>query len=248
MPECLTHDSLLAMREAGRVVSSIFKEFRKVIAPGVTTKDIEDYFDQRLNQHPGMIAAFKGFSGYPASVCVSVNEEVIHGIPSSRVIEDADLVSVDLGIKYKGLFVDSAYTYSVGKTSKLARKLARVTLGALNNGIKHARVGARLGDVGFAIQRFVERNGFSVIRKFVGHGIGTQLHLPPEVPNFGTKGQGEELCEGMVIAIEPMVSAGSFKVDVLADGWTARTKDRSLSAHFEHTVAITKKGPWVLTQ
>jgi methionyl aminopeptidase len=248
MPECLKHDNLAAMREAGKVVSSIFKEFRRIIKPGITTKDIEVYFDQRLSQYPGMVAAFKGFSGYPASVCVSVNEEVIHGIPSSRVIKDADLVSVDLGIKYKGLFVDSAYTYTVGRASKLANKLAKVTLGALNNGIKHARIGASIGDVGFAIQRFIEKRGFSVIRKFVGHGIGTQLHMPPEVPNFGKRGQGEKLYEGMVIAIEPMVSAGSFEIDVLADGWTARTKDRSLSAHFEHTVAITKKGPWILTQ
>lgn len=248
MPERLSHVDMVNMQEAGKVAFAVLKELKKIIKPGIVTRDIELYFEDKLLACPGMTAAFKGFSGYPASVCVSINEEIIHGIPSSKIIEEGDLVSVDLGIKYKGLFVDSAYTYIVSKASRLAKKLTKVTLAALQKGIKEARVGAKIGDIGFAIQRFVQREGFSVIRKFVGHGIGRQLHLPPEVPNFGQKGEGEELYEGMVIAIEPMVSAGSFEVDVMSDGWTAKTKDNSLSAHFEHTVAITKKGPWILTQ
>ena len=200
------------------------------------------------HKHKGMEAAFKGFSGYPAACCVSVNEEVIHGIPSQKLINDGDVVSIDLGIKYKGLFVDTAYTYVVGSASRLARKLAKVSLRSLHEGIRKVKVGASIGDIGWAIQSFVEKNGFSVIKRFVGHGIGKDLHLPPEIPNFGDKNQGFRLKEGYAIAIEPMVSAGSFEVDILDDGWTAKTNDGSLAAHFEHTVVITKRGPWVLTQ
>jgi methionyl aminopeptidase len=181
-------------------------------------------------------------------VCVSVNEEVIHGIPSKKkVIRKGDLVSVDLGIEHKGLFVDTAYTYMAGRPSRVAKKLVATTFKSLYCGIQKARAGATIGDVGNAIQSFVERRCFSVIRKFVGHGIGRALHMPPEVPNFGEKNKGALLTEGMVIAIEPMVSAGNYDVSVLEDNWTTKTADDSLSAHFEHTVAITKRGPWVLT-
>jgi methionyl aminopeptidase len=248
MDEALTRNDLLTMREAGKVAARILKGLRKFIAAGITTKDVELYFDRELAAYPGMKPAFKGYHGYPSSVCVSVNDEVIHAIPSKkRKIEDGDLVSVDLGIEYQGLFVDTAYTYMIGKVSKEAKQLVKTTYKALHEGIKQARVGAKVGDISSAVQNFAEGKGCSVIRKFVGHGIGRKLHLPPEIPNFGEAGQGQTLEETMVIAIEPMVSMGNFEVDVLEDGWTARTADRSLSAHFEHTVAITKKGPWILT-
>jgi methionyl aminopeptidase len=248
MIETLTVDELMVMRQAGKQAAYILKKLRKVIKPGITTQDIENFFEDSLKKQEGMDSAFKGFNGYPASLCVSVNEEIVHGIPSSKTIKDGDVVSVDLGIKYKGLFTDTAYTYIAGKRSVLAKKLLKVSLKALQEGIRYARVGTKVGDIGFAIQKFVEKNGFSVIRKFVGHGIGRNLQLYPEIPNFGEKGEGETLKEGMVIAIEPMVSAGNYDVEISPDGWTAKTKDNSLSAHFEHTVAITKRGPWVLTQ
>jgi methionyl aminopeptidase len=236
------------MRRAGQVAAAILKKFKFFLKAGISTKNIEEFFEESLSEYPEMEFAFKGYMGYPASCCVSVNEEIIHGIPSSdRLIKDADLVSIDLGIKYKGLFVDTAHTYIVGRASKTARKLVKVSLKALEVGIAQIKPGKKVGDISSAVQKFVEKNGFSVIRKFVGHGIGRELHLAPEVPNFGEKGQGPLLEEGFAIAIEPMVSAGSFEIDILGDGWTAKTKDNSLSAHFEHTIAITKKGPWVLT-
>ncbi len=236
------------MRAAGQVASGILKKFRFFLRAGISTKDIEEFFEDNLREYPEMEFAFKGYMGYPASCCVSVNEEIIHGIPSvDRLIKDGDLVSIDLGIKYRGLFVDTAYTYIVGKVSRPARKLVKATFKALHVGIRQIKPGARVGDVSWAIQRFVEKSGFSVIRKFVGHGIGRELHLAPEVPNFGEKGQGPVLEEGCAVAVEPMVSAGGFEIDILNDGWTAKTKDNSLSAHFEHTIAITKKGPWILT-
>lgn len=247
MTGILTYDEMLDMRTAGRVAASVLNRLKRIIKPGITTKDIEKFFDKYLQQYPAMEAAFRGFQGYPSSVCVSVNEEVIHGIPSSRIIEEGDIVSVDLGIKYKGVFVDTAYTYNAGRISRSATKLVNATYKSLYQGIKKVKAGSTVGDIGFTVQSFLEKRNFSVIRKFVGHGIGKDLHLPPEVPNFGNKGEGEELKEGMVIAIEPMVSAGDFEVEILDDGWTAVTKDKSLSAHFEHTVAITKKGPWIIT-
>jgi methionyl aminopeptidase len=248
MQDSLTQDEFATMRKAGQVASGILKKLKSFIRPKMSTKNIEEFFERELGKHPGMEPAFKGFMGYPAACCVSVNEEIIHGIPSAKLIKSGDLVSIDLGIKYKGLFVDTAYTYIVGKATKLARKLVNVSLKSLDEGIRRIKAGACVGDIGFGIQRFVERNDFSVIRKFVGHGIGRNLHMKPEIPNFGQGGQGAKLEEGSAVAVEPMVSAGSFDVDILADGWTAKTKDNSLSAHFEHTVAITKKGAWVLTQ
>ncbi len=247
MSEPLTAESLILMRKAGKVAAKILKRLKSLIKPGITSKDIEQFFEKELTKYPGMEPAFRGLMGYPASLCVSINEEIIHGIPSSREIKSGDLVSVDLGIKYKGLFVDSAYTYLVGRTSALAKKLVRVSQKSLYAGIAAIKANGYVGDVSSAIQGEVEKHGFSVIRRFVGHGIGRSLHLAPEVPNFGEKKQGPELLEGFAVAVEPMVSAGSFEVDILDDGWTARTKDKSLSAHFEHTVAITKKGPWIIT-
>ncbi|MFA7676961.1 MAG: type I methionyl aminopeptidase [Candidatus Omnitrophota bacterium] len=249
MSEPLSKDELVTMRKAGIVASAILKRIGRFLKPGVTTKDVELFFDRELAKYQGMTAAFKGFMGYPASCCVSVNDEVIHGIPcEERTLESGDLVSVDIGIEYKGLFVDTARTYGVGKLTSKARQLQKVTLRSLNKGIKAARAGATIGDVGFAVQNAVESQGFSVIRRFVGHGIGRSLHLPPEVPNFGQRHQGERLLESYAIAIEPMVCEGTFDIEVADDGWTAKTSDGLLSAHFEHTVAITKEGPWVLTQ
>ena len=248
MGKPLTPADLKIMRKAGKVASTILKRIKSFLKPGISTKDVEVFFQNQLSKHPGMQAAFKGFMGYPAACCVSVNEEIIHGIPSEKVINSGDIVSVDLGIEYKGLFVDTAYTYLVGKVSKEAKRLVKISRKALDEGIKRIKAGSTVGDVSSAVQDNIEKNGFSVIRRFVGHGIGAKLHLEPEVPNFGKGGKGPELSVGMAIAIEPMVSAGSYDVEVLNDGWTAKTADNSLSAHFEHTVAITKKGPIILTR
>lgn len=248
MVELLTNEELATMHKAGIVAARIVKELKRFIRAGITTKDIEQLFEERLKSYPSMSSAFRGFRGYPASICVSLNAEVIHGLPSERVIRGGDIVSVDMGIRYNGLFVDCASTYPVGYISRLARKLLWVTRKALYEGIRQARIGRTTGDIGSAIQWFVEKRGFSVIRKFVGHGIGRGLHVFPEIPNFGCAGGGTTLKEGMAIAIEPMVSSGSFEIDILDDGWTAKTHDNSLAAHFEHTVAITKRGPWILTR
>lgn len=249
MIQLLSFEEIMIMREAGKVSAQFLERLRKMIHPGISTKDIEFFFDYFISGYPGMESAFKGFSGYPASLCVSLNEEIIHGLPSSRkIVKNGDLVSVDLGIRYKGLIVDTAYTYIIGKTTGLAKRLVKTAFQSLIRAIRIARTGMRVGDIGFSVQNFVEKRGFSVIRKFVGHGVGRELHLPPEIPNFGERGRGEELKEGLVIAIEPMISAGDYDVEVLADGWTAKTKDDSLSAHFEHTVAITRRGPLILTK
>ncbi|MFH1505196.1 MAG: type I methionyl aminopeptidase [Candidatus Omnitrophota bacterium] len=248
MIEPLSREELIVMRKAGKIAAAILRKLRIFIKQGISTKSIENFFEDELSKHSGMTAAFKGYMDYPASCCVSVNEEIIHGIPSQKLIRNGDIVSVDLGIKYKGLFVDTAHTYAVGRVSSLARKLIKVSFKSLYEGIRSIKAGSKVGDIGFAVQSFVEKNNFSVIRKFVGHGIGRDLHLRPEVPNFGKKGQGMRLEQGHALAIEPMVSAGHFEVDILNDGWTAKTQDNSLSAHFEHTVAITEKGPWILTQ
>lgn len=249
MENILNYDELMTMRKAGKVAANILYMIRKVIRPGITTKDVESFFINYLDKFPGMESAFYGYNGYPGAICVSKNDEVIHGIPKDEcMISEGDLVSVDLGIKYEGVYVDCAWSYAAGKVSDLVRKLIKVGREALRRGIAKARPGKTVGDIGHAIQTYVEENGFSVVRKFVGHGIGRQLHCSPEVPNFGNAQEGQVLKDGMVLAIEPMISSGGHQVEILNDGWTARTKDRSLSSHFEHSVAITRKGPWVLTQ
>ncbi len=247
MEDTLDSREIILMRKIGRIAHIFLQKLKKIIRSGMTTKDIEEEFDRFLKKR-NLKSAFLGYNGYPASLCVSVDEEVIHGIPRrDKVIKDGSLVSVDLGIEKDGLFVDCAYTYLVGKVPSLARKLFKVGIAALKEGIRQARVGNTTGDIGFAIQRVVEKSGFSVIRRFVGHGIGHKLHCYPEVPNFGTPKSGAFLKEGMVLAIEPMISSGNYEVDILEDGWTARTKDKSLSCHFEHTVVITKRGPYIVT-
>lgn len=237
------------MRKPGRVAAKVFRFLRRFIRPGISTKDIESFFENILQKYPGMEAAFKGHHGYPASLCVSVNEEVIHGIPShKKILNNGDIVSVDLGIMHNGLYVDAAYSYLVGRVQAVSKKLIKVCYAALHEAIKKVRISAYIGDIGQTIQAFVESQGFSVVRSFVGHGIGRSLHCPPEIPNFGVAGTGERLCEGMVIAIEPMICSGGYDVDVSDDGWMVKTRDNSLSCHFEHTVAVTKRGPLIITR
>jgi methionyl aminopeptidase len=237
------------MRRSGHVVREILEHVRKFVKAGATTRDLENAAVAKMREL-NATPAFKGYRGYPCVLCTSVNEEVVHGIPSAkRVLKDGDIVSIDTGVILDGYYGDSATTVAVGaKVSERTRKLLEITEASLGRGIEAVKPGATLGDVGAAVQEVVEASGFSVVRDFVGHGIGTKLHEDPQVPNFGRRGQGQKLREGMVIAIEPMVNAGGPDVQVLSDGWTAVTQDGSLSAHFEHTVAVTAKGAEILTQ
>jgi methionyl aminopeptidase len=235
------------MRAAGRLVGEVLTEVSAHVVPGVTTAEL-DAIAERLITKAGASPAFKGYHGYPATICASVNEEVIHGIPSGRrALSEGDIISVDVGAVLDGYFGDSAVTLPVGKVSEEAARLLRATEESLYKAIEVVKPGARVSDIGHAVQQHVEAYGFSVVREFVGHGIGQKMHEEPQVPNYGEPGRGPRLSEGMVLAIEPMVNAGKPAVKVLADGWTAVTRDGSLSAHFEHTVAVTKNGPDVLT-
>lgn len=235
------------MRAAGRLVGEVLTALSARVVPGVTTGDL-DVLAEKMIVDAGATPAFKGYHGYPATICASVNDEVIHGIPSGRrVLNEGDVISIDVGAQLNGYFGDSAITLPVGKVSEAAATLLRVTEESLYRAIEQVRPGNRLSDVGHAVQAHVEAFGFSVVREFVGHGIGEAMHEEPQVPNYGEPGRGPRLSEGMVLAIEPMVNAGKPGVKVLADGWTAVTKDRSLSAHFEHTVAVTAGEPWILT-
>jgi methionyl aminopeptidase len=236
------------MRRAGQVVREVLELVRSRVKPGATTYDLEKAAQERLTQL-GVKAAFKGYHGFPCVLCTSVNSEVVHGIPSpKRVLKQGDIVSVDFGVVVDGYYGDAAITVPVGKVAPDAERLLKVTEASLHAGIAAIRPGATLGDVGAAVQRVVERVGFSVVRDFVGHGIGAQMHEEPQVPNFGEAGRGMKLKTGMVIAIEPMVNAGKPDVVVLDDGWTAVAKDGSMSAHFEHTVAVTADGSRILTE
>jgi methionyl aminopeptidase len=238
---------LKKMSGACRIVAEVLEGMKTQIADGITTADIDAFADAEMKRR-GAVAAFKGYRGYPASVCISVNDQVIHGIPSrSARIKNGDIVSLDFGVFFDGFYGDSAITVPVGSISPEAEKLVKITEKSLYVGIEKAIEGNRIGDIAAAIQGFVEANGYSVVRAFVGHGIGRALHEDPPVPNFGRPGQGPRLKEGMTLAIEPMVNAGGADVRILGDDWTAVTADGSLSAHFEHTVAITKKGPKILT-
>jgi len=244
---CRSAAELEQMREAGRLVGEVLTELAAAVAPGVSTADLDALAEKRIRQ-AGATPAFKGYHGYPATICASVNEEVIHGIPSGRrVLNEGDVISIDIGAAMNGYYGDSAVTLPVGMISEKAATLLRVTEESLYKAIEAARAGNRVSDIGYAVQKHVEAYGFSVVREFVGHGIGQKMHEEPQVPNYGQPGHGPRLTEGMVIAIEPMVNAGSAAVKVLADGWTAVTRDGSLSAHFEHTVAVTAGEPWILT-
>jgi methionyl aminopeptidase len=236
------------MRRAGEVTRDVLQLVRGLVKPGITTLDLEKAAVARLAEL-GVKAAFKGYHGYPCALCTSVNSEVVHGIPSQkRVLKEGDIVSVDFGVVVDGYFGDSAITVPVGAVDADVARLLAVTEKSLHAGIAVVRPGATLGDVGAAVQDVVEAEGFSVVRDFVGHGIGVHMHEDPQVPNFGERGRGMKLKVGMVIAIEPMVNAGKPEVEVLGDGWTAVAKDGSMSAHFEHTVAVTATGARVLTE
>ena len=235
------------MRTAGRLVGDVLTELASKVVPGVTTSDLDEIAEKMIAE-AGATPAFKGYHGYPATICASINEEVIHGIPSGRrILNEGDVISIDVGASLNGYYGDSAITLPVGQVSEEAATLLRVTEESLYKAIDCVRPGARISDIGHAVQHHVEAYGFSVVREFVGHGIGQRMHEEPQVPNYGEPGRGPRLAEGMVLAIEPMVNAGKPAVKVLADGWTAVTRDGGLSAHFEHTVAVTADGPWILT-
>ncbi len=236
------------MRRAGQVVREVLELVRSKVKPGVTTYDLEKAAEERLNEL-GVKPAFKGYHGFPCALCTSINSEVVHGIPSpKRVLKNGDIVSVDFGVVADGFYGDAAITVPVGAIDPRSARLLRATEESLAAAIRTIRPGATLGDIGAAVQAVVEGEGFSVVRDFVGHGIGVQMHEDPQVPNFGEAGRGMKLKEGMVLAIEPMVNAGGPDVIVLEDGWTAVARDGSMSAHFEHTVAVTATGARVLTE
>jgi methionyl aminopeptidase len=228
------------------IVAEILKALRERVQVGVTTLELDKYSED-LARQKGAKPAFKGYRGYPFSLCISVNDEVVHGLPSQRVLNAGDIVSLDFGVSYKGYYGDAALTIPVGGVSEQAAKLIQVTEESLYCGISEAKIGNRLGDISATVQEHVENAGFSVVRDFVGHGIGRNLHEEPQIPNYGKRGRGIELKAGMFLAIEPMVNAGTYQVSVLKDGWTVVTEDGKLSAHFEHSVAITENGPEVLS-
>jgi len=234
------------VRDASRIVAETLAFIEEMVEPGVTTGDLDKQAEEFIKAR-GAFPAFKGYRGYPASICTSVNEEVVHGIPGERVLEEGDIVSVDVGVRKAGFHGDAARTFAVGKVTEQARRLLKVTLGALQEGIKKAVVSNRIGDISASIQGFVEKNGFSVVRDLVGHGVGRALHEEPRIPNYGPPGAGPRIKAGMTLAIEPMVNAGTWQVKVLEDRWTVVTSDGSLSAHFENTIAVTKQGPEVLS-
>jgi len=236
------------IKKASEIVAICLEEVGKLIRPGVTTKFL-DSFAESLIRDFGAIPGFKGYQGYPATLCVSINNEVVHGIPSpAREIKPGDIVSIDVGVLKDEYYGDGAKTFAVGEVSPKIKKLLKTTEQALYNGIAQAKPGNKIGDIGFAIQKTVEKEGFSVVRDLVGHGIGRNLHEDPQVPNYGRKNTGAILKEGMTIAIEPMVNVGTFKVNVLSDNWTIVTADGLWSAHFEHTIAILKNGAKILTK
>ena len=243
-----TGRELKIMREACRISAEALKLAGSAVEPGVTTAEL-DRIAEKYILSQGATPNFKNYNGYPATACISINNEVIHGIPSKkRVIQAGDIVSIDLGAKFEGYHGDNAATFACGDVSAEAKRLMDTTRESLYEGISAAVSGGRLGDIGAAIQQYVEKRGYSVVRQFVGHGIGTQLHEAPEVPNFGTHGRGIRLMPGMTLAIEPMINMGCYDVKVMPDGWTVLTKDGSLSAHFEHTIVITPDGPQIMTK
>lgn len=242
-----TPEQIERMRRSCRLLVAAFREAEKWVAPGVKTKKIDQVVEDFIRAHGGT-PAFKGYRGYPASVCVSINEEVIHGIPGERELREGDIVSLDMGVVLDGYYSDGAKTYAVGEVGEEARRLMDAARDALHEAIAAAREGNRIGDISWAIQRTVEARGFSVVRQFCGHGIGRSLHEEPEVPNYGTARTGPRLRRGMTLALETMVNAGGPEVEILPDGWTVVTKDRRLAAHFEHTIAVTDGAADVLTE
>lgn len=235
-----------SMRAAGKIVAETLEKIKEVIRPGITTKELDQIAEEYIRKNNG-IPAFLGYQGYPSNICASVNEEVVHGIPSKRVLKDGDIVSIDIGAFYDGYCGDAARTFGVGNISKKAERLIKITKESFFAGIAMAREGNRLYDVSHAIQTHVESNGYSVVRALVGHGIGKKMHEEPQVPNYGIPGKGPRLIAGLTLAIEPMVNEGDFQVKTLSDGWTVVTSDDSLSAHYENTIVITDGEPEILT-
>lgn len=244
---CKSPAEIESLRRSGQLVTHLLLEIGEKVHPGVTTWELEKYVEKRLAEL-GAQPAFKGYRGYPCCLCTSVNEEIIHGIPSNRRLKEGDIVSLDMGVIVDGYYGDSAITVPVGEISEGADKLLRVSEEALELAIDKARLGNRVGDISAAVQQYVENNGFSVVREFVGHGIGRQLHEEPQVPNYGQPGRGPVLKEGMVLALETMVNAGASALRIMDDHWTAVTVDGKPSAHYEHMVAVTRNGPNVLTR
>ncbi|NLI60201.1 MAG: type I methionyl aminopeptidase [Clostridiales bacterium] len=238
---------LEAMKEAGKIVAGALEEVRKAIAPGITTVQLDQIAEEFILGQ-GATPAFKGYQGYPASICASLNDQVVHGIPGSTVLKEGDILSVDIGAFFDGYCGDAARTYPVGKVSPKALRLIEATKESFYKGLEFAREGYRLSDISHAIQTYVEERGYSVVKALVGHGIGQQMHEEPQIPNFGPPGRGPRLRQGMTLAIEPMVNEGTDQVRILDDGWTVVTQDGSLSAHYEHTIAITDGQPLILTQ
>lgn len=240
-------DEIEKLRTSNLIVAEILRELRERVRPGVTTGELNSFCEE-LSRKKRVKPAFKGYRGYPFALCTSVNGEVVHGMPSERPLVSGDILSLDFGVNYKGYYGDAAITVPVGAVSDEAKRLLKVTEAGLHDAILQIRAGNRLGDVSSAVQEQVESAGFSVVRDFVGHGIGRSLHEDPQIPNYGVRGRGIELKAGMVLAIEPMVNEGSYEVQILPDGWTVVTKDGKLSAHFEHSVAVTENGPDILSR
>jgi methionyl aminopeptidase len=242
-----TRDEITKIRKANQIVAKTLNVLSRAVVPGVSTLELDDIAEREIRT-AGAVPAFKGYRGYPATLCASINEEIVHGIPSGdRTLREGDIVGLDLGAVWDGFYGDAALTLAVGKISPEAQRLIDVTRRSLMIAIEAAKTGNRIGDIGHAVQSFVEKQGYSVVRDFVGHGIGRSLHEDPQVPNYGNPGQGHRIKPGMVLAIEPMVCQGNSDVEVLQDNWTAVTRDRSLSAHFEHSIVITEKGPVILS-
>ena len=241
-----SESEIQAIRKTNQVVARILSELAGMVRPGIATLELDRYAERRTRELDA-IPAFKGYRGYPASLCTSLNEEIVHGIPSNRKLKEGDILSIDFGAILDGFYGDAAVTFPVGKITPAAEKLIAAAEESFFKGIEQAIPGKRIGDISAAVQAHVESRGFSVIRNFVGHGIGFSLHEEPQVPNFGLSGHGPKIKPGMVLAIEPMIAAGDWDVEILADNWTAITRDRSLSAHHEHTIAVTQDGPQILS-
>lgn len=242
-----SQDEIARIHKASQIVAKTLDRLSQSVEPGVTTLELDAIAESEIRK-AGAIPAFKGYRGFPKTLCVSINEEIVHGIPSKRKLKEGDLVSLDLGAIWQDYYGDAARSFAVGQIKPEVGTLMKVTEESLMIGIEQAHAGNRIGDIGFAVQSHVERYGFSVIRDFVGHGIGRNLHEDPQIPNYGKKGHGHRIKPGMVLAIEPMIVMGGYEVEVLDDNWTAVTRDRSLAAHYEHSVAVTENGPWILSQ
>lgn len=241
-----SEEEIKGIKKSNQIVAKILDELSSMIKPGIQTKDLDEYAESRARDM-GAVPAFKGYRGFPFSLCTSINEEIVHGLPSSRTLREGDIISLDFGILYEGFYGDAAVTYPIGNVTPVAKQLINTAETAFYKGIEQIREGNRISDISHAVQTYVEAQGFSIIRTFVGHGIGLSLHEEPQVPNFGPSGRGPKIRKGLVLAIEPMIAVGDWRVEVLADDWTAVTIDRSLSAHYEHTVALTQRGLEILS-